>query len=320
MSTPNYLKLVGLTHIRDSGHTTQIENNLKLYFDWVFLGAGGWFDALRNSNGGAYGGSFSTLRKVTDPSFTTGTVWEGARKDWVWESGVNYTDKQGSIHNPVQISGVYINGNFATSGYYVDYPNGRVVFTNRESGPVQVEHSFRQIQTLCASKNSWFNELHFGSFRIDDSQFSIVGSGHWDMLAHKRVQMPAVIVEVVPVRSFIPYELGNIANWSRQDVILHIFGETAWDRDHLIDILSPQQDHNFWLFDVNRVLESGAYPLDERGTKVNNLTYADLVSPTGYRWQNTRIIKSITQTITSPDPKLFRATVRWTLETLNGGF
>jgi len=314
----NYLKLRGLRHVTDSDNSIQLENNFKLLFDWAYLGAGGWFDVHLDSVG-AYGGNLSTLRQVTDPAFSDGQVWETFRKDWVWESAQTYTDKQGITTSPIQISGVYVNGVLATSGFHLDYPNGRVIFDTPKVGKtIQLEYSARTQQFLCASKTPWFNQLQFGSFRIDDGGFSIVGSGQWDILAQKRVQMPAAVIETVPLRSFRPYEIGNNALWSNQDIVFHILAETDWDRKNLTDALSKQEDKVFWLFDINKVQDSGAFPLDYNGSLINNITYQDLVSPSGYRWQKCFIKKSITQNITAVDPKLFRATVRWTVETIEG--
>ena len=316
----NYLQFNGVTHIGESDHSAQLENNLKMFLDWAFLGIGGFFSAERNkvSASGAYGGDVTVLRKVKDPNLADGRVWETNRKDWVWESGQAYTDKDGDIKEPIQISGVYINGTFTSTGFYLDYPNGRVIFDTPKTGTIQLEYSYRYIQTYCASTTPWFNQLQFGSFRIDQGGFTVEGSNQWNVLAEKRVQMPAVVVEIVPRRELIPYEMGNISHFSRQDILFHILAETSWERHRLTDIFTKQQDKVFWLFDINKVLDSGAYPLNQNGSKVNNLTYQDLVSPTGYRWQHYRVLKTSTQNLTSLDPKLFRAAARWTAETVEG--
>jgi hypothetical protein len=317
----NYLKLRGLYHIQDSQHTTQLENNLKMFFDWALLSAGAWIDVNINTTN-AFGGDPSSLRKVNDPSFTSGRVWAGDRKDWIWETGISYVDKSNVMHSPIAISGVYVSGSFSSSSgsypHYIDYPNGRVVFDTAINGPVQVARSQKYVQVYTANNAPWFQELQYGSLRIDDSTFTISASGQWNMLEKQRVQMPAVIIEVVPRREFEGYEQGNNSLWSRQDVLIHILAETKWDRDKLTDVFSVQQHKNIWLYDINSVLASGDYPLDQRGTLVNNTNYPDFVSPTGYRTQTAYILKSVTQDITSYNPKLFRGVVRWTIETIEG--
>ena len=176
----NYLKLAGVTHFSDADHSTQVENNLKMFLDWALMGAGAWFDvefvsAKNNppSPSGTYGGDFSILRKVKDPNITDGKVWESARKDWIWESGQVYTDKSGNEKEPIQVSGVYINNTFQPSGFYIDYPNGRVIFDTAQTGTIQAEYSYRYVQVYCASKTPWFNQLQFGSFRIDQGGFTV---------------------------------------------------------------------------------------------------------------------------------------------------
>src|SRR5690606_24942466 len=131
-----------------------------------------------------------------DPSYTAGQVWEAARKEWIWEDNAEYEDKNSITHSPIEVSGVYINGNFSSSGFYIDYPNGRVVFDDVQTGPVQAEYSYRVVQTLISSREPWFKELQAGSFRVDDTGFSVVGSGGWNTLAQSRVQLPAVVIEI----------------------------------------------------------------------------------------------------------------------------
>ncbi len=89
MPSPDYTKFKAVTNIGDTFVMDELENNLKVYFDWAFLQIGGWFD-VDIPTSGAFGGDFSQLRLVHDDSYTDGQVWQGARKDWVWETGVNY--------------------------------------------------------------------------------------------------------------------------------------------------------------------------------------------------------------------------------------
>ena len=93
-------------HVSQVGDTLlncELESNLKSYLDWGMLGIGGWFN-VNIPTSGAWGGTFDQLRVVDDPSYTLGQVWETARKDWVWETGVAYTGG-----SPIDISGVYVN-------------------------------------------------------------------------------------------------------------------------------------------------------------------------------------------------------------------
>src|SRR5688572_20121040 len=72
----------------------ELEANLKMYFDWALLLLGNWTNidySLAGPNTTLPGNSDpAKLRLVDDPAYTSGQVWEGYRKDWVWEQGINY--------------------------------------------------------------------------------------------------------------------------------------------------------------------------------------------------------------------------------------
>ena len=129
----NYAKFKGVSNIGETQLLTEIENNLKQYVDWSMLCIGGWTDVIIQTPDvdDGYGGSQETLRWVEDPSYNNGQVWQGFRKDWVYESGINF-EVDGTGYDPINIqdSGVSINGTFQTTGYYINYPLGQVIFDN----------------------------------------------------------------------------------------------------------------------------------------------------------------------------------------------
>jgi hypothetical protein len=89
MGCNDYLKFKGVDNIGDTLLMSELEGNLKTFFDWSMLCIGNW-NNVDIPTSGAYGGDFSTLRTVVDNSYTDGQVWQGARKDWIWETGVDY--------------------------------------------------------------------------------------------------------------------------------------------------------------------------------------------------------------------------------------
>ena len=95
---------------------SQIESNFKTYLDWGLLGIGG-FSNVSIPTSGAYGGTFDRLRLVDDPSYTLGQVWEGPRKDWVWESGVEYSTQPTELTGGDVESTLYGTGE-ATYGHH----------------------------------------------------------------------------------------------------------------------------------------------------------------------------------------------------------
>ena len=104
-------------------------DNFLSFYDWGFLDAGQFYN-IHIPQSGIYGGDRHKLRVASTPNYASGKVWEGYRQNWVWESGIDGTTEQ-----PTTISGVFVDDTFYATGnttkpFYVDYPNGRVVFDN----------------------------------------------------------------------------------------------------------------------------------------------------------------------------------------------
>ena len=316
MACEPYTKFNKVSHIGNTLLSSEIENNMKWFLDWAFLGIGGWSNVTMPTSG-AFGGTFDTLRLVNDPSYSNGQVWEGARKDWVWETGSSYEG-----YDPIQISGVYVNGVLkgtgdATYGHHYNYPLGRVVFDNPISttDTVKVEYSYRNVQVYVADEAPWWDALQYNSLRVDDTYYSSTGSGSWGILANHRVQMPAIVLETVPRRRFKPYQLGVTSQFVQQDIVFHIVGENRWWRNQLVDILSYQIDSQLWLFKTDTLIGSGAYPLDYRGMKVSSpLNYDDVVNTPQYRYLLARMTNMSITEMESYDARLHEGTVRATLE------
>lgn len=303
----------GLKNVNDSLQSDQLEANILGFYGWASLGAGGFFNVSIPTSG-VYGGNEHQLRPVTDPYHQPGQVWEGFRKDWVWESGVEYSVQ------PIRVSGVYVDGDFLplNSGVHVDYPNGRVTLENavNPTGAVTCEYSYKLYQWYSAD-NTWWEQVQMNSFRVDDSQFLQMGSGAWDVLAENRIQLPAVIVEAVPRADRRPFELGSLVQITRQDVLFHILAEDRFRFKWMHDAITAQQETRMQGFNKNLMLANDAFPLDYNGEpKASGLMYPDLIQPTGnggFYWTQIRC-----QNMRSQDQRrlgsLHYCTVRGTFE------
>jgi len=308
-------------NIGETLYNSELESNLKSFLDWGFLGIGGWFNVTIPTSG-AFGGTFDQLRRVDDPAYTAGQIWETPRKDWVWETGaVN------NGHNPINISsGVWVDGSLyptgdATYGHHYNYPLGRVVFDNPipTTSTVKLEYSYRNVQTYIADEAPWWDELQYNSMRVDDATFPQVSSGNWALLANHRVQMPAVILEVVPRRYFKPYQLGDISQFITQDVLFHIIAESRWWRNQLVDIISYQKDKPLMLYDTDKVISGNVFPLDYRGMVVSpTSTYDAIVNNKNYHFTQCRITDMGVSEIQSFNTRLHEGTVRASLEVILG--
>lgn len=288
---PTHTSLKGVTDFADATLSEQLETNLLYFFNWGFLGIGA-FTNVTIPTSGAFGGDFHRLRLSSDGRFTTGKVWEGAKKDWVWETGIEYS------RQPIRVSGVYTNGTFRPAtgvgpyAHSIDYNNGRIIFNSPISTGtiVTCEYTYRNISFVTATAfSNYKKDLQFNSYRVDDRSFLLVGSGEWNQAPEQRIQLPAVIVEAEPIAKRYGAELGGLAQHVQQSVTFHVLSELNYNYKKIHDILSAQQEKKILLFDKNEAAGDGKLGLNFNGSPASGaLMYPDLVKSQvygGYGWR-----------------------------------
>jgi len=297
--------------INEKNSISLLEDNIKSFLDWSFVEIGGFVNVDIPTEAVSTG-SFHRLKPVGDPA-RTATLWEGIRKDWVYESGVEYES-----HSPTIISGVYLNDTFLPAptgsgnyGYNINYPLGRVVFNNNvsSSSKVELEYSYRYVQTYKANESVWWKEVQGETYNPSNYK----PSGDYSITANHRVQPPAVIVETVPRTEMIPYELGTTKNIIIQDVFLHVFTENPTHRNTIMDVLLNQKDKVLLLYDIDNVVKNHLYPLDRYG----NINPSGLNYPTlsrDYKKYWCTIKDSNIGELNALGSKLYNGIVRWSME------
>jgi hypothetical protein len=304
-------KFLEVTSIGQKNRISSLEDNLKSFLDWAFLNIGAYVNVTVPTSGIA-GSNFHQLKPVTDPSNKI-KVWEAIRKDWVYESGI-------SNQSPIQISGVYLNGNFlpAPSGsglytYSLNYPLGRVTFNNPVSlsSNVQLNYSYRYVQVYKSSEASWWKEVE----ELTYNPAAFKNNGDASIAANHRVELPAIIIELAPRTQQIPRQLGTTQNILIQDILLHILAENPVQRNNLIDILMLQKDKTFYMYDVNKVIQNQVYNINYRG-EINNsgLNYDQIVANPEYQEYYTYIKDAYLSEVNSLSSNLHNGIVRWSVE------
>lgn len=302
-------------HVSDWGESRFSEElgvNLVQFVNQAYLNIGA-FQNVEIPTTGTYGGDMHRLRPVDDPRYSEGQVWQSFRKNWVWEE-VDYD------YQPISISGVYIDGTFQpTTGigdysFHIDYPNGQIIFdagVDRDS-EITLEYSYKLV-SIYDDRSDWFKEIQYNSNRLDNEHFTQYGSGAWSILAQNRVQLPCIVVSPLANVSLRGRELGN-HNERWQDVIFNIFAENSWDRNTLTDDIINQKDSVLHIFDYNKVLESGVYPLSYDGSiNPSGLGYSDLIEDYYYRRMTIEEVGAEQLFGESPP---YNAVVRWTVSQL----
>lgn len=317
--------LKGITNVFDATLNNELQDNIIEYFDWGLLEKGNYFNVTVGETD-PYGNDYSLLRMSSHPHYSSGQVWEGFRKNWVWQSGI--TPPSG-IDAPLVgtndavpgISGVYVDDTFYasdTTGDYahkVDYFNGRIIFDNAlpTGSKVQAEYSYKYINVVYANALPWIREVQY---RTDGpiGNFDTQGKGEFDLLPEMRIQLPAIAVEIVPRRTARGYQLGG-GQFVYTDVLFHCLAEDEMTRNKLVDIVSYQNDKTIFMFDTNKVANSGAFPLDYTGVPVSGaLRHPDLVDI--YRGSRARFTNSTVQGMELINTNFYAGIVRMTTEVI----
>lgn len=284
---PNTFTLKGISDVHEMGPSEVIRDNLIGFFDWGFIDNGGFMN-VQIPTSGSYGGSYHKLRPSIDARFSNGQVWEGFRKNWVWESGLTDT--------PISVSGVYVNGTFqptSAGSHYINYPQGRVVFNTpiSTSDTVTCEFSVKTVQVFDLDKSPELKEIHNGTFRIDDSTFFST-SGNWSIPTENKIQLPAVGIKVGCKSWFKPLQIGG-GQFKYNEVYAYVFARDDNWGTRLADYISQQKEKTINLFDVNQMNVDGFKSLDYRGSVSNSpKTYYELVQPQpdGYAYKTLAIV------------------------------
>ncbi len=315
--TTDYIHLNGV-HGGGNQIIEQVGENLIAFFEWGLLEAG-FYDDVRIYSLGDDDSPYAapeTLKPVAVPKIADGKVWQAEYRNWVYESGLE------STRQPIQVSGIYVDGGFhsvASTGQYahhIDYFNGRVVFDTPipVNSVVQANYSYKRIG-LYDESFPWFNSVVFDEYGTEPST-QILPSGVSNLLKNHGIQLPLILVEGVASQRLVPRELGNVSQWVYQDFLMHVIAENSQDRNNIVDILVRQKDKSFYLFDCNRRAMDNAYALDFQNKLVlSKPLYPALVSPppVGYRMSLCRFY-NMRGSESYSRPPIFRAVVRATME------
>lgn len=269
----SYTNLKGFDSLQKFSYEEILEHNIINFFDWGFINKDGFFN-VRIPSSGAYGGDFSRLRSVKDARYTDGKVWEAARLNWVWESGLE------SSQQPISISGVFVNNTFlpaSSGGFTIDYPNGRIIFTNAIStnSTVRLEHSYKWINVISSQKVPWLRKIQQNSFRVDNPDF-LTGSGEYLSYGQTRIQLPFVAVEISN-DYYKGYQLGG-SQWCYKTVKFYIVGEDS-KVNRIADAISQQNEKTIYLYNTNLAITANNMPLRWNGSIASGAkTYPDMIN------------------------------------------
>lgn len=310
----NFDKFNLVNNISEKNSFSILEHNIKHFLDWCFLNIGGFVNVDIPTQD-LKQGNFHQLRPVKNPETSRdNTTWESFRKDWVYETGIDY-----SI-TPNTVSGIYINNTFfpgptgnSTYSYYIDYPNGRITLNKpiSSTSKMHVEYAYRNIQIYKSCDSTWWKELQrntYEAYRFDKNP-------DYNILSNNRVQPPFIIIETIARNQQIPLELGSYQNILVQDVLLHTFTQNINQRNSITDILLSQKDKDIILYDIDKVVKNNKYELNYRGEiNPSGINYSDIVYNSEYMRKIGHIKDSTLSEQNTLSTSLFNSVLRWRLE------
>jgi hypothetical protein len=301
------LRFKNVHHITEDLLLNNIEINLKMFLDWAFLNIGGWFDVNINESN-LQNNNYDKLILVNDRAYANGKVWEGIRKDWVWETA------SCNSRSPNGVSVSINNSTISSANYSINYPLGRIIFNNPQSqtSVVKCSYSYRYVQVYRANDSDWFSLIQY-SGPSTTSNINKLANGNWSIGKQHIIQLPMIVVEALPKSRSRPHEIGSGGLIIEQDFAFHIFADNKNDRNKIIDILRLQQDLIIWLFDTNAIMKDNKYPLNYDGSlKTNPLNYPDIIDQ--YKWKQCWMRNISVFDVESVDPAMHRGIVRMTAE------
>jgi hypothetical protein len=314
MTCTNYNNFVSVTGIGQNYLINQLEDNLKSYLDNGFLNIGAFIN-INSPTSGINDISYHKLRPVQQPGYANYKVWQSFKKDWVWETGIQYNGT-----SPNKISGIRINntlyaaptgsGNFT---YNINYPLGNVVFNNAlPSGTnMELNYSYRWCQVYKSSSCSWWRELQKSTY--DGTQLEKTDRGDYVISSQHRVQMPCIIIEPISRTELIPYQLGDNSFRVNQDIMLHIFSDNTSHKNDIVDIIRLQKNKVLSFYDANKI--RSIYGLDYKGSPIySGYNYHQIINDPNYDWKSCYFVDIVSTDMETLNFGLSWCTLRVTAE------
>lgn len=307
-----FLRFNRVGHYGKSNIIQRLEYGLKFFYEWALLGIGAWTDVNLNQLT-VTSGNASTLRMGSGWGYTPGSVWEGFRHNWVYETGVTYTDYTGGTHSPLAPL-VYVDSVLQTSGYTINHPLGQVIFTTplTSANVVKTAFSFKNVQVYISYEAPWYQELQTNSWDVD-SMFTYTDRGDWFVGPNHRIQMPCIVISSIGTGEKLPYSIGGGYVYRKQEVAFNIFAEDKGMRDNLADLIVTEGDRCIQLIDIDEAAADQNLTLNNNGAVIG-MMYPDILA--NYCWATARSSKARITGMNSYSCGLHESVVRINYEVL----
>lgn len=222
-----------------------LKTNLELWLNDLMLRKG-LYTSISAGDTNVGGDNISQLISIEDEDFVTGQVWQSAFKNWVYEEGI--PSPSSGVLPPIVASGITVDGTFypeaTTSGafaHFIDFPNGRVVFTSAISTASVVEGTMSYKEVTVDQADRFNNEaqplLLETAYKDNPNQ-----DGVQTYPSKTSRTLPAIWIDLQG-RKNTGYELGSKSLVSEFVGVFHVWGRDSYLRDVIEDaLLDAQRD------------------------------------------------------------------------------
>jgi hypothetical protein len=188
-------------------------------------------------------------------------MWQGYRKNWVSESGVELHTS--GLVSPTITRSVYVDGiasgskafGDGISGVSVDFRNGRVIFETpvAATSTVLAEHSYKEVWVDTIARDLITNQITV----IDNTKRVAVTNVPSGTIG----QVPMILMEMG--RSDTPQgqQLGG-GLILKPTVFIHIITNNRYDKDELIDFIEQRKDETVTMVDLDGAPDQFTYEGD----------------------------------------------------------
>ena len=222
------------------GYRNKIYSNLKAHLDNLLVGRG-WFDTHASGETDWDGNNLSQLFPVqNDPNYPIDTgslvhIWQGHRRNWVSESGVEIFSS--GLSAPTIARSVFVGGVSSgshafdgVSGVAVDFRNGRVMFETPQAftSTIELDYSYKEVWVDTIARDMITTQVT----TIDNTKRIIINN----VPSGETGQLPMVLMEIGKNPSPVGRQLGGGLIFTPV-VFCHVVAENRYDKDELIDFL-----------------------------------------------------------------------------------
>lgn len=312
---PNF---VGVNNIGYPLILNELQNNYKSFLEWGFLNIGA-FTNIQIPTTNISNLDLHKLKPINDKNFIPGKVWQGARKDWVYESGISYEGTP-----PIQIDGIFIDSNFnpvvfdgTGLSYKINYPEGKIIFDDPIdlNSSVELNYSYKNIQIYKIEEFPYWQEIQHRSLENKTGFNMSNDKGDFSINSEHRMQLPIIVIEVVARSSSKPFQLGNISQIWEQDILLHIVSDNPVEKNNITDAIRLQKDRIIYLYSTKNIVANNVNELNYDGSKnINGQNYSSIINNPNYRWIECRIKDINISDIYYTNIRLYGSVVRLTNE------